>query len=358
MTHTLGLFTSGGDCAGLDAAIRGVVRRAGLGYGWRVVGIRDGLHGLLDRPYKVTELSPYEDDGDLLRGGGTVLGSASSGNPLYWPGPDGATDRSGEILSACATLGFDAIIGIGGDGSMRILDHLAQKGGLKIVTIPKTIDNDVPGTSSAIGFSSAVAVATDAMDRLYTTAASHKRVMLLEVMGRDAGFIALHAGIAGGADVILIPEIAVDLDKVASAIQGVRHRGVHHALVIVAEGVAIAGVGADADVRADGTRVYAGAGEAIGDGIAQRTGYEVKVNRLGHLQRGGSPNARDRVLASTLGAAAVDMVADGRFGEMVFWKGGEVHSRPIAEVTAEVQRVDPDGALVRGARGLGISLGD
>ena len=213
---TIGILTSGGDCAGLNAAIRAVVARAIQGYGWRVVGIRQGTMGLMRRPVEYEELDLRISTVNILRLGGTILGTTNKGDPFAFPMPDGSVrDRSTEVIEGARSLDLDAIIGIGGDGSFAILRRLAQQGALKLVGIPKTIDNDVGATESSIGYNTAVAVATEAIDRLQPTAASHDRVMILEVMGRDAGHIALAAGIAGGADIILIPEIAYSLESIA-----------------------------------------------------------------------------------------------------------------------------------------------
>ena len=235
-TKKIGVLTSGGDCAGLNAAIRAVVQRAVDGHGWEVVGILDATRGLLARPPAVTRLDLQLFDGTLLRMGGTILGTVNSGDPFAYPMPDGSRrDRSDEVIAGLHFLELDALIGIGGDGSLRILTRLAEQGGFQFIGIPKTIDNDVPLTEFSIGFATAVSTASEALDRLQPTAASHRRVMILEVMGRDAGHIALNAGIAGGADVILIPEIPYDIDKVAAKIEALRRRGRNHALVVCAE---------------------------------------------------------------------------------------------------------------------------
>ncbi len=235
---TIGILTSGGDCAGLNAAIRAVVSRAALGYGWRVIGIRQGTMGLLRRPVEYETLDLSVATGEILRLGGTILGTTNRGDPFAFPMADGSVqDRSAEVIEGVRQLALDALIGIGGDGSFAILRRLAQQGGIPLVGIPKTIDNDVRATENSVGFHTAVAVATEALDRLQPTAASHDRVMVLEVMGRDAGHIALAAGIAGGADVILIPEIGYTLESVAAHIEKVRRQGRNFALLVVAEAV-------------------------------------------------------------------------------------------------------------------------
>ncbi len=235
---TIGLLTSGGDCAGLNAVIRGVVTRALQGYGWRVYGIRNGTMGLLRRPLQYEELDERFASTDLLRLGGTVLGTTNSGDPFAFPMPDGSKrDRSAEVVDGLRELGVEALIAVGGDGSLDIIRRIAQQGGINLIGIPKTIDNDVGATENSVGHSTAVMVATEALDRLQPTAASHDRVMILEVMGRDAGHIALAAGIAGGADIVLIPEIPYDLAVVAAHIDKLRRGGRNFALVLVAEAV-------------------------------------------------------------------------------------------------------------------------
>ncbi|MCG8508633.1 MAG: ATP-dependent 6-phosphofructokinase [Rhodospirillales bacterium] len=355
----IGLLTSGGDCAGLNAAIRAVVCRAVNGYNWDVVGIKEGTAGLLERPPAIEELTLRVFTGNILRMGGTILGTVNKGNPFAYPMPDGSTkDRSEEVIEGFRELGLDALIGIGGDGSMRILSRLAQQGKIPFVGIPKTIDNDVAFTEWSIGFNSSVAVATDALDCLQPTAASHQRVMVLEVMGRDAGHIAITAGIAGGANVILIPEIPYDIQKVADHINKLHDMGRNHFLVICAEAVKTASGESVWDSHADGEVRYGGIGHIIGDQIQGLTGAETRVTALGHVARGGSPVAMDRMLASAFGVHAVDLVAQGKYDRLVVWQHREVVDVPIEEVITRYREVDVNGTLVRTARGLGICLGD
>ena len=237
MSKKIGILTSGGDCAGLNAVIRAVVHRADL-LGWEVFGIKDGTHGLLQDPPQYRKLEISEFDGNILRRGGTILGTTNKGDPFAFPMPDGSLkDRSDEIIANFKKIGLDAVICIGGDGSFAILRKLAQKGGINMVGVPKTIDNDIGCTEASVGFDTAVSVATEALDRLQPTAASHDRVMVLEVMGRDAGHIALTAGIAGGADVILIPEIGYSLESVNKKIKSVLASGRNFGLVVVSEAV-------------------------------------------------------------------------------------------------------------------------
>jgi len=356
---TIGILTSGGDCSGLNAAIRAVVCRAIECHGWRVLGIRQGTMGLLRRPVEFEELGLRIVTTNILRMGGTILGTTNKGDPFAFPMSDGSVrDRSDEVIAGYRELGLDALIGIGGDGSFAILRRLAMQGGLKLVGIPKTIDNDVGATENSIGFQSAVAVATEALDRLQPTAASHDRVMILELMGRDAGHIALTAGIAGGADVILLPEIDYTLENVAAHIARVRERGRNFALVVVAESVKDTLGQSVRRHHGSGGASYGGIGHRLGEEIARLTGAETRVTVLGHVQRGGEPNAIDRLIASAFGVHAVDLVAAGQFDRMVAWQNRQVVDVPLADAIAAPQRVDPEGALVHTARGLNISFGD
>jgi ATP-dependent phosphofructokinase / diphosphate-dependent phosphofructokinase len=354
----LGLLTSGGDCAGLNAVVRSVVKRAVLGHGWQVFGIRQATHGLLTRPVDAVELTPDSVAG-IIHLGGTILGTTNRGNPFAYPAPDeGTVDRSAEIIAGYHLLDLDAVIGVGGDGSLSILRRLAEQGGWNLVGIPKTIDNDIGMTERAIGFSTAVVVATEAVDRLHVTAASHSRVMVLEVMGRDAGHIALTAGIAGGADVILIPEISYTLEAVCAKIEERRRRGRNFSLVVIAESVKGPGGETVRYKDAHGQSRYGGIGALIAQEIGVRTGAETRVTVLGHVQRGGSPTPLDRVLGSAFGVYAVDLVAARKFDRMVAWQNRGVVDVPIAEAIARYEAVDPDDTLVHTARGLDISLGD
>ncbi|HWI28493.1 MAG TPA: ATP-dependent 6-phosphofructokinase [Stellaceae bacterium] len=356
---TIGILTSGGDCAGLNAAIRAVVGRAVQGYGWRVLGIRHGTMGVLRRPIEFEALDLRISTVNILRLGGTILGTTNRGNPFAFPMSDGSVlDRSEEVIAGLRELGIDALIGIGGDGSFAILRRLAQQGDIKLVGIPKTIDNDVGATENSIGFHTAVMVATEALDRLQPTAASHDRVMILEVMGRDAGHIALAAGIAGGADVILIPEIAYSVDKVAADIEKIRQHGRNFALVVVAEAVKDRTGQPVQRQHSGGGITYGGIGHSLGDALARTTGAETRVTTLGHVQRGGQPTWSDRLIASAFGVHAVDLIAAGKYDRMVAWQNRAVVDVPLSEAVAAPQQVDPDGTLVRTARGLGISFGD
>ncbi|HUK58892.1 MAG TPA: ATP-dependent 6-phosphofructokinase [Stellaceae bacterium] len=356
---TIGILTSGGDCAGLNAAIRAVVSRAVLGHGWRVLGIRQGTMGLMRRPVEYEELDLGVTNVNILRLGGTILGTTNKGDPFAFPMPDGTVkDRSDEVIEGARSIGLDAIIGVGGDGSFAILRRLAQQGRLKLVGIPKTIDNDVGATEFSIGYDTAVSVATEALDRLQPTAASHDRVMVLEVMGRDAGHIALAAGIAGGADIILLPEIPYTMQAIAAHIEKVRKQGRNFALVIVAEAVKDLTGRPVQRQHGGGGASYGGIGNILGQAIAEMTGAETRVTVLGHVQRGSQPTWEDRMIASAFGVHAVDLIAAQRFDRMVAWQNRRVVDVPLAEAIQRPQEVDPDGTLVRTARGLGICLGD
>jgi phosphofructokinase-like protein len=355
----IGILTSGGDCAGLNAVIRAVVHRAVEGYGWEVCGIRNGTKGLMERPLDCEDLTLKLFTGTILRLGGTILGTTNKGDPFNFPMADGShKDRSQEIIDGVTELGLDALIGIGGDGSLKILSRLADLGGFQFIGVPKTIDNDVAFTEFSVGFTTAVNTAVEALDRLQPTAASHSRVMILEVMGRDAGHIALSAGIAGGADVILIPEIPVDMENVAKNIQKIMETGRHHCLVVCSEAVRDANGKAIHQNIVDGQVVYGGVGHVIGKQIQEMTGAETRVTVLGHVQRGGQPAMRDRLIASAFGVYAVDLIAQGKTDRMVAWQHREVIDVPLEEVVIRYGSVDTSGTLVTTARGLGICLGD
>jgi 6-phosphofructokinase 1 len=359
MTKRIGLLTSGGDCAGLNAVIRAVSLRASVGFGWEVIGIRAGTLGLMARPPECEVLGPAAHATTMLRQGGTVLGTTNKGDPFAFPMPGGELrDRSGEVAEGYRLLGLDALIGIGGDGSLAILRKIAQQGGLNFVGIPKTIDNDLGMTETSIGYSTAVEIATQALDNLQPTAASHSRVMVLEVMGRDAGHIAIAAAIAGGADIVLIPEVKWRLDSIKAKIDSIKAAGRNFALAIVAEAVKTE-TGERVTLKDGAGRArYGGIGQYLGELIESATGAETRVSVLGHVQRGAPPDADDRVLAAALGVHAVDLIAAGKFDRMVAWRNRTVIDVPLADAIRNFQEVDPHGTLVETARGLGICLGD
>jgi 6-phosphofructokinase 1 len=296
----------------------------------------------------------------MARMAGTILGTTNRGDPFAYPMLDGSLlDRSEEVIEGFRLLGLDALIGIGGDGSMAILRHLAQQGDIPFVGIPKTIDNDVGATESAVGYHTGVMVATEAIDRLQPTAASHDRVMILEVMGRNTGQIALAAGIAGGADVILVPEIPYNIDIVAAHITKIRHTAAHNfAIVVVAEAVRDH-TGARVQVQhALGVPTYGGIGHVLGEALGRLTGAETRVTVLGHVQRGGQPTWDDRLVATVFGVRAVDLVAEGKFDRMVAWQNRRVVDVPLLDAFESAQRLASDETLIRTARSLGICLGD
>jgi 6-phosphofructokinase 1 len=355
----IGILTSGGDCAGLNAAIRAVVHRAVNTYGWEVYGITRSTHGLLQRPPQYQKLELVNDSYSLLTTGGTMLGTTNKGNPFAFPLPNGTiVDRSQEIIDGYHQLGLDALIGIGGDGSLAILRRLAQQGNINLVAIPKTIDNDLGSTERAIGFDTAVNIATEALDRLHFTAASHSRVMILEVMGRDAGHIAISAGIAGGADIILIPEIQYSMAAICQHLEALQAQGRTYATMIVAEAVCNeSGEKITQDLALSQCRL-GGVGQYLADNISTQTGAETRVTVLGHVQRGGIPSPLDRLIATVFGVAATDLIAEGNFDRMVSWQNRRVVDVPIEQAIAHYQAVAPDDTLVTTARAMGICLGE
>jgi len=354
----IGILTSGGDCAGLNAVIRAAVLHAAT-LNWEVIGIQTGTHGLLFDPPRIRPLTVADVDNVMLRQGGTVLGTTNKGDPFAYPMPDGTLkDRSMEIVNGIKKLGLEAIIGIGGDGSLAILQRLMALGNIPLIGIPKTIDNDLGMTESSVGFDTAVAIATEALDRLQPTAASHDRVMVLEVMGRDAGHIALAAGIAGGADVILIPEIPYDIQKVAAHITKIRDNGRNFALVIVSEAVKTIEGSALTKNLYGGQQRLGGIGNYIAQQISETCKAETRVTVLGHVQRGGQPSAQDRLLAAAFGVHAVELIRAGQSDRMVAWGQSQVFDVPITEAIKHYKTVEPGSTLMLTARGLGISFGD
>lgn len=355
----IGILTSGGDCAGLNAALRAVVHRAIRGYGWKVFGIRDGSLGLMDRPLNFVELDLNSVGDEMLRQGGTILGTINKGDPFAYPMPDGSRkDRSQDFVDGYKELGIEALVVIGGDGSMRILNQLCRQGGIPMVGIPKTIDNDVAHTDYAIGFATALNVAGEAMDRLAPTAASHHRIMILEVMGRDVGHIAINAGIAGGADVVLIPEVPYTLEGIARKFDEVKAEGRNHALMVVAEGCKTETGQPVTQVQSGGQARYGGIGQYLAARLSDLVEAETRVTVLGHVQRGGMPAMRDRIIASAFGVHAVDLIAQGRMGRMVAWQHGQVVDIPVTDVAGITRPIDPYGTLAQTARGLGIYIGE
>lgn len=354
----IGVLTGGGDCPGLNAVVRAVVKSAGILYGWDVVGIEDGFDGLIF-PERSRPLRPTDVRGILPRGG-TILGASNRGNPFAYRGDPGSepVDLSAKVLENLDRLAIDALVVIGGDGTLSIAQDFFRLG-VRVVGIPKTIDNDLSGTDVTFGFDTALVTATEAIDKLHTTAESHHRVMVLEVMGRSAGWIAVEAGVAGGADVILIPEIPFRLERVVEAIDAREAGGNEFSIVVVAEGAATVG---GSQMRVTGTSGagtrFAGMGNWLGDQLLDLTDKEVRVTVLGHVQRGGSPSPFDRILATRFGVEAVRLLAEGGVGKMVAYHGPDVDSVPIAEAVGVLRLVPPDGELVQTARALGISFCD
>ena len=357
---TIGILTGGGDCPGLNAVIRAATKSA-IRLGYDVVGFLRGYEGLVD-PVSYMPLDERNTAGILLQGG-TILGSTNKGRFTSLVGEGERVGIDPELLAQAATtvkqMGVAGLICVGGDGSLGIAQQLHEHG-VPVVGVPKTIDNDLCGTAFTFGFDSAVATATDALDRLHTTAASHERIMVLEVMGRHAGWIALHAGIAGGGDVILIPEIPWTFAGLCRAVQRREAEGKRYTLVVVAEGATLPDGGLVHDGGAGERRQVklGGIGEIVAGQIARRLDREVRTVVLGHLQRGGSPTSFDRVLATQFGAHAVRLVHEGRFGEMVCYQPPRIDSVPIAEAIRALSTVDPRGSAVAAARALGIAFGD
>ncbi len=357
----IAILTGGGDAPGLNAVIRAVVKTAANLYNCEVMGVRDGFDGFLG-DYGIFPLDQAAVRGILPRGG-TILGSANRGNPfarkVVRNGREIVEDVSGRIKDNIEALKLDALIVVGGDGTLRIARELFPIG-VPVIGVPKTIDNDIGGTDCTFGYDTALNIATDALDRLHTTAEAHHRVMVLELMGRDAGFIALTAGLAGGADVILIPEIPFTMENVNEKIMKRSERGTHFSIVAVAEGARR--VGGEIVVSRMGDDVYTprlgGIAVRVADEITRMTKIESRVIVLGHLQRGGTPTAFDRDLATRFGSAAVRLAAAGGFGRMVALQNTKVVDISLDEALASPKRVDVNCDAIRTARDLGISFGD
>ncbi len=355
----IGVLTGGGDCPGLNAVIRAVVKSAGQ-YGWEVVGIEDGFEGLI-LPGKTRRLEA-EDVRGILPRGGTILGTTNRANPFQYPVKvDGSLkimDVSDQVLARVQELGLDVLVVIGGDGSLRIADELMRKG-LRVIGVPKTIDNDLLKTQVTFGFDTAVNTAMEALDKLHTTAESHHRVIILEVMGRDAGWIALQAGISGGADIILIPEIPFSIDEILTKINARNRRKAKFSIIVAAEGAMPMGGEAiyQADGNLGGMRRLGGIGQSLAGLLQKHTTAEVRVTVLGYLQRGGSPSAFDRLLASRFGTMAVRLIAEGQFGQMVALQDDRILSVPIGEAIARQKLVPLDSDLLLTAHSLDICLG-
>jgi ATP-dependent phosphofructokinase / diphosphate-dependent phosphofructokinase len=355
----IGILNSGGDCPGLNAVIHGVVGAADQ-LGWEVIGFRDGFEGLLP-PGDYQVLKPQDTIG-ILKLGGTILGTTNKGHFAAKVGAGDVAEVAPEVIARAKRtmdqLGVRALIIVGGDGSLTTGLQLYREG-WPIIGVPKTIDNDLSATAMTFGFDSAVSTVVDGLDRLHTTAESHKRVMVLEVMGRHAGWIALWGGVAGGANVILLPEIPFDLRKVADFIRQRDAQGYHSTLVVVAEGARMPEGGLVAvDSNRGGEIRLGGIGEQVAAAIGELTGKDTRACTLGHLQRGGAPTALDRILAMRFGVMAVKLAEEGAFGRMVSYQSYHVDSVPIEEAVNKLRLVDPAGELVQVAKAVGICLGD
>lgn len=359
MKKRIGILTSGGDSAGLNAVLRSVTLCAVQEFGWDVYGIKHGTLGLLQDPIDYKKFNLNSFDGSILRMGGTILGTTNKDDPFNFPIENGKIiDRSQEIIEGYKKLNIDALIVVGGDGSFRIMHKLAEKYNMNLIGIPKTIDNDLGLTDNSVGFMTAVEIATEALDRLQPTAYSHERVMVLEVMGRDAGHIALHSGIAGGADVILIPEIPYKIKNLVSKIKYILSKRQGFALVVVAESVKTE-LGKLSTIKDKfGRERYGGIGHYLSDKINEFTGAEARFVALGHVQRGAQPIANDRVIAAAFGVKAVHLIAEGNYGRMVAWQNRKVVDVSLMDAIDYCRVVDINGTLVKTARSLGISFGD
>jgi phosphofructokinase-like protein len=362
VVRRVGVLTGGGDAPGLNAVIRAVVKACRFTHKVSVIGISDGFTGLVEM--KARQLD-FDDIWGILVRGGTILGTTNRGNPFryIYRRPDGQEeilDVSSTVKKNVERLGLDALIVIGGDGSLHIADRLHREMGIPVVGVPKTIDNDLPCTEVTFGFATALESASSALDRLHTTAESHHRVMLLEVMGREAGWIALHAGLAGGADAILIPEIPYRFEPLIAKFRARERRGRPFSLVMVAEGAAPEG-GEQVFAAQDavtGWKRLGGVSYSIAREIEARGGYEVRVTVLGHIQRGGSPVPVDRILATRFGVEAARLAVTGQFGQMVALRCDQIVAVPIADAVGHLKRVEPGGQLVQCARSIGIVFGD
>ena len=352
----IGVLTGGGDAPGLNAVIRAVVKTS-ANSGIECIGLEDSFDGLIEAD-RSRPLTPRDVTG-ILRLGGTILGTTNRGNPFHYPveenGKKVEHDYSLRCCENARKLGMDAIIAIGGDGTLTIARDLCRLG-IPIVGVPKTIDNDLSATEVTFGFDTALHVATDAIDLLHTTAESHGRVMVIEVMGRDAGWIALHSGIAGGGDVILIPEIPFTIERVCERLRERTAAGKKFSLVVVAEGVKLPPL--DPSGKPFPAPRPGQVGILIGEAIHSLLKQDVRVTVLGHIQRGGSPSPFDRILATRFGVEAVELVARGDFGRMVCLRAGEIESVTLDEAVGETRLVDPKGSMVRTARAVGITFGD
>lgn len=364
MTKKLLVLTGGGDCPGLNAVIRAIYKRARKERGWEVYGSMEAFNGVFAKPHEIVKLTHKRVGGIHVRGG-TILKTTNKGNPLKFPveHPDGTItfiDRTDELITLLNTLHFDAVVNIGGDGSQKISKVLFEKG-LHIIGVPKTIDNDLCATDVTFGFQTAVQIATDSFDKLVTTAESHHRTMIMEVMGRDAGWIALHTAIAGGAEICLIPEIPYDVNKILKRIELRYKKGKGFVNIVMAEGAhAKAGSAFSSTGEKGSEHVRLGGVAYQLSKQLKEAGCQAEIREtvLGHVQRGGTPIAYDRVLATLFGVKAFELILEEKYGHMVTFKHNTITSVPLEEATKEYNFVSPDSYLVKAAKGLGISFGD
>jgi len=358
----IGILTGGGDCPGLNAVIRAVGKTAINDYGLEVIGILDGFDGFVTGKMKPLQ---YPDVSGILTQGGTILGTSNRANPFRFAeendeGKIAFSDRSDEGIARCEERGIDALVCIGGDGTLSIAHELMKKG-QPVVGVPKTIDNDLCGTDFTFGFDTAVSVATEAIDRIHTTAMSHHRVMVVELMGRYAGWLALYAGVAGGGDVILIPEIPYDIDKVCEYVKRRGEKGKKFSIIVVAEGAKPKGGKVVVKRKVKGSHDpvrLGGVGHVVAREVEEETDLETRVTVLGHVQRGGSPTARDRILASQFGHYAVKMLMAGKMGHMAALKGYAIRAVPLAEAVSQQRTVPPNCPLIATAKSVGTCFGD
>ena len=357
----IGVLTSGGDAPGLNAVIRAVVKTAVGQYNWEVIGIQDGFEGLILPDH--TRPLDFGSVRGILPQGGTILGTTNRANPFDYvtrdaSGQEVRQDVSATILASIATLGLDAVIVIGGEGSMHIAQGFVELGA-PVVGVPKTIDNDVNGTDVTFGFDTALDIATQAIDRLHTTAEAHHRVMLIEVMGRNVGWLALEAGLAGGADVIVLPELPFSAQRIDEKIEARDRAGRRFSIIVVAEGARPEGGELVYRVESSSplARRLGGISFVLAEQLSEICDHEIRVTVLGHLQRGGSPTAFDRILGTRFGASAVELIARGGLGRMVALRGESIVDIPILDSIAQLKTVPLDGDLIRTARSMGINLG-
>ncbi len=359
-TRRLGILTAGGDCPGLNAVIRSVTKTLIADHGMEVIGIKDGFEGLVESRHRHLE---WADASGILSLGGTILGSSNRADPFHYPTPIGTgveyQDRSRDVLQNAKRLGLECVVCVGGNGTMTGAMKFAKMG-LNVVGVPKTIDNDVEGTDVTPGFDTAVAIATEAIDRIHSTAQSHHRVMVVEVMGREAGWLALCSGLAGGADVILLPELPYEFDTVVRTVRRRNSRGSRFSIIVAGEGSHPKGgsmvVQKDLPGRPGRVRL-GGIGQKIADQIEEAAGIETRVTVLGHLLRGGAPTARDRLLGTLLGATAAHHAAERRYGVMVGWQHGAAVTVELKRVGGRTRTVPLDSPLLDAARSVGTCLG-